>query len=1238
MSDSVNKFIPKNPKLEISQDFYKLRSEGVSFIEQMSSQLWTDYNTHDPGITILEALCYALTDLAYRTNYDIKDLLASQTGITAFDKQALFSARKILTNSALTIEDYRRLLIDLDRVRNAWVFPLPKQCACDTTYFAWCEKDQLQLSYVAPNPTEIASRDIKSLKTDIHPQGLYEVLLELESDAESGDLNDRKIEYRYRDATNPDLNALSVELRFPEPESMPLGSWQKLLAVNTELISAIALKLGATKTFDLYTDLVTDVTRNDYMRAHWNDICYANFSITLTTGVVNIPSVAIRFIGNNKARDQITVEKIKAFLQDSSANGAISRYRNKLVKTKLAIDEAKTALQRHRNLDEDYCRIGVVSVEDVAVCADVLVAADTDIEQVQAQIWFAIEQYFNPPVPFYSLQELLNAGMPVEDIFNGPALQNGFIKQDELLQAHLKKQLRVSDIVNLLMDISGVVAVNGLHLTKYDTEGNQIKGMADPDLAGVCNLNKISAEWVLLISNNHQPRFYRNMSRFLFYKKDLPFLPRKDEAYETYIQIKGEAERPRLKFSDKDLLAPIGEYRDLEAYFPVQYSLPMTYGVGLEGLPSHATESRRAQAKQLQAYLMVYEQLLGNAFIQIAHVADLFSLEPTQKHTYFVREFSKTVIHGFDEITQDIDFAKLEALSESSIEFHERRNRFLNHLLARFGEQFTEYALLLNNTMGRGIAQDKLIDDKISFLNDYPQISHDRAKAFNYKLSAGISAAKGATNIAGIKQRISLLLGYPNLSFDWLEVKHISGKYRVTYKLKDQHGKVWFEGKLRFNVASPQIAINQAYQTLMRRMIQPDAYKTTKVAGRYTLKLKDAAHPHLGHSSVDYNAIDEALTLAKELLGWSSNQRAIVVEHLLLRPKFMGDALYPACNEGACSTCGDEDPYSFKLTFLMPGWTEPYNVNLELRDFADRTIRQETPAHLLVKTCWVGNDGYVKDPCSQFMSDLMDLLVNEADVSELQVCTKAHEMIDLFSDNFATWYEPIKLNYIQTEVIITQLTNRFLSIIATLKTTYSVPVGDKIGQMAITYFHHIAVYGWQFERFEAAWELWLAANANIDWAAEQLQNKVEVILKNNMLSKTATTTTSLCKCAQDILTLYGMQFYDWIKENIKSGHELSGFDTFTPASVVLPVGYTFQASTTTAINNLLNDTYSKYKEVSYRLWVVVNVLSNIRNTYPGATLHDCDDGSDINPVRLGSSTLGDQPLKAVLFTAKDLLS
>ena len=52
-----SKPLDKNPTLEPVQDFYLLRREGIGFIERTGKDRWTDYNVHDPGITILEALC-----------------------------------------------------------------------------------------------------------------------------------------------------------------------------------------------------------------------------------------------------------------------------------------------------------------------------------------------------------------------------------------------------------------------------------------------------------------------------------------------------------------------------------------------------------------------------------------------------------------------------------------------------------------------------------------------------------------------------------------------------------------------------------------------------------------------------------------------------------------------------------------------------------------------------------------------------------------------------------------------------------------------------------------------------------------------------------------------------------------------------------------------------------------------------------------------------------------------------
>ncbi len=110
--------IPKSFKPPASQDYEFLRSEGLKHIENLSSDLWTDYNAHDPGITILEALCYAITELGYRCGFDMKDFLHTANG-TLVKGQTLYTAKEILTINPLTINDYRKLLVDIDGIHNA---------------------------------------------------------------------------------------------------------------------------------------------------------------------------------------------------------------------------------------------------------------------------------------------------------------------------------------------------------------------------------------------------------------------------------------------------------------------------------------------------------------------------------------------------------------------------------------------------------------------------------------------------------------------------------------------------------------------------------------------------------------------------------------------------------------------------------------------------------------------------------------------------------------------------------------------------------------------------------------------------------------------------------------------------------------------------------------------------------------------------------------------------------------
>ena len=1231
--------ISKKPELKPAQDFYRLRGEGIGYVEQMGSKQWTDYNTHDPGITILEALCFAITDLAYRTGKDIKDILTPATPSgdlkQPYPNQSFFTARKILTVNPWITDDYRRVLIDMDAVRNAWVEC--KNCGNDIGYYAWCEENKLHLSFQKPTKPNIEA-------IPVNPKGLYEVLLELESDPETGDLNNRKIEYAYTVSDSEKKTfPVILELRFPEWGLEDADAWHLFLnsdkafkGASKDAFKLKLKKLGATKGYDVLTDtdLEAAARKDNYLRSQWRNILYVDFEITIPSvrKKILIENVALKIFGSNEAKNLSTVELLSSILSNNGTSGIIQLYRKKLKKADSQIALAKQVLNQHRNLDEDFGRIKCVGLEDIGVCADVEVSNDADIDKVQAQIWFEIEKYLNPPVPFYSLREMMDAGVAVEDIFNGPELENGFIKAADLANAGLKKVLRTSDIVNILMEIEGVVAVNNMLLGKFDDEGNMVKGSADPKwIDGLPDFDpeKTSASWLLYLKPQHLPRLYQNVSRFHFYKNGLPFSPRMDEVKDTLTQLRGEEERPKFKDQQNDLPVPAGQYSDIEDYFPIQYSLPLTYGIGTEGLPSHLSTSRKAQARQLKAYILVYEQLLANAFAQIAHVPELFSLDPAVDKTYFVKAFSEELISGYNEITKDLTKNTLEGIAETQTEFQERRNRFLNHLLARFGEQFSEYALLLTNLQGKNIASENLIGDKISFLNAYPQISQNRAKAFDYSNAIG-----NPENIPGLKKRVSLLLGFPDLSFHWSVLSESVGIYSLGFQLFDSNKKSFLEGKIEVNAAEIAEAEQKALNTIIREMILPDAYKIEAVGIQYSLSLYDTDKVCLGTCPILFDSKDKAAEMRDELTSWSSNERALVVEHLLLRPKFPGDALYPACNDGPCATCGDEDPYSFRLTYLMPGWTSPFNINLEMRRFAERTIRYEMPSHLLGKICWVGNDGFVENDCNPFISGLIALIENKISkdagkkLSSKESCACAMSVYSAFSSVFTEWYKDKTLVFIQPDALKKILEKEFGSVKPEQFTcSFDNTLWKEVTARFVLYFSDIALYGWQFERFEGAWFAWLKTNSTFDWGNERLHDTVETILANNLLPGKTLEEENICGCASNILSKYGMAYNNWMESNFREGRTLEKFSAFDPPKLALCSEKSFKTGTKTKLATFLSQKYQQYTQVSYQLRVVVNLLANLRNTYPGATLHDCDDGSDQNPVRLGSTALGNYPLK-----------
>lgn len=621
-------------------DFYNLREIGLQHIQELGGDIWTDHNLHDPGITILEVLCYAITDLGYRTNFDIKDLLArskqakKEASKTIFNlpfDDNFYSAAHILSCNPLTVTDYRKLFLDIPGVKNAW---LEKSNSQEVRIGINCTKKEL---FTIPQQADVENPEVKL-------NGLYDICIEIE------------------------------------------------------------------------------------------------------------PQLVI----------------------DACGQTLISR--NNIIKRVYEVYHA------HRNLCEDVRDICIFGDEDIAICADVELASDADPEEVMLQICLKVEEFLSPTLRFYTLQEMLEKGKSVEEIFEGRPLTSdtanietgenclpvmpsrGFIDIDELKKLDPQSELHVSDVHNVIMQIEGVQAIHKLVLVNYINGLPQTKG----------------EEWCVDLSKGYRPHIGISTSKVNFFKGPLYFTYNKDIVVQRFAEEKNAKLKACLEPYQLDLPIPDGTYHDLQDYTSIQHEFPLTYGVGSEGINQPPTQLRKAQAKQLKGYLLFFDQILSNYLAQLSHVRDLFSMRRDDDPA---REFSASTY--FSQTLKDVPGAEyliknLEAcqpscspdtvpedypnylgyITERKEDYQKRRNHFLDHLLARFSESFTDYVTQMYKLQKEDRDEQFIINSKANLLQNYPEISRNRSKALDILQKP----VWDTDNVSGLKKRISALLGITDSS------------------------------------------------------------------------------------------------------------------------------------------------------------------------------------------------------------------------------------------------------------------------------------------------------------------------------------------------------------------------------------------------------------------------------------------------------------------------------------------
>lgn len=556
-------------------DYHAMRKAGLEYVQKLSGKIWTDYNLHDPGVTILELLCYALADLGFRTSFKMPDLL-TQSDNTMSDA-SLIPPHEILSSEPITIEDYRKLILEnVPGVKNV------DFRKCDTTI-------------------QYADREI-----DLN--GRYEVLVELDNELDT-------------------------------------------------------------------------------------DEKYAN---------------SCREIVARKANGQFDI-----------SNTDIKPYYKSYIRNLLA---------KHRNLCEDFTKVKFVNEVPLCICSHIEVKPYSDSEKILSEFYQKLEEYVSPSLNHYSLQEMVEKGKTLDEIFQGPNPKYGFIDRDELKAYKRKKVLYKSDVINILMSIDGVISVPHFRFMELDEYKNDVT-ISDHSIS--LNDNDSSA-WKFNAFDKNRIIWETNGIEFI--DKDVNITLKKKKV----IKDKIELEKPE------------GRYRKTDVYYSIQNFFPKNYKLGTEGISSFESESRKAERLQLKAYLMFFDQLMADYLMQLSSFSKMFSHQDYENaRTYFTKVLTnkeivdvESLLKYKEESGNVVDYYEIKNKEKTYSQIvdkekvkKDRYSRVLDHLLARFNEKFVDYSFIKireNGNWSKEEAQVNSINDKVYFLDKFPKYCANRSLGVDY--------------------------------------------------------------------------------------------------------------------------------------------------------------------------------------------------------------------------------------------------------------------------------------------------------------------------------------------------------------------------------------------------------------------------------------------------------------------------------------------------------------------------
>ena len=961
-------------------DFETLRKEAINKVQDLCGEIWTDYNLHDPGVTILEQLCYGLTELSYRSGFETQDYLVNEKGNIDYPQQALFSPEEILPSAAVTEVDYQKILYDaIPEIDYVWLEPSAVEggLAASGLYTIYVKIDDESIQRHAGKPERNANLSELSGKLErlSATSNSMHMLLDQLGDRldawygtlkkgcglventclqvdEAKQLDDQIGRILHQlDSSLACVDRLWSQINYIWPVIIDLPDNPGLTSRLDAVLAKLHLVFSYAKLIDALKPTLSELESNSGNLISLCGDLLAKLAIPLS-----------RFdIALTKLDKSLQGIKKDLFLSAENLDQMTGKLDETAIKQRIL-----SVFAKHRNLCEDVHRIEIFQTIPYYLAGEVEIRPSYNTAKIYAEIFLKCAHYISSGIQIDRYESIFSQTGSYEQIFSGPLTTHGHIS-DRCFEMS-QEVLSIVDLISLINQIEGVVKVHDLYLIDQENQKYTSISYDSSKLPDLC-----------FPETGKSMQILRLVLRQGTSRKDQSD---KTTGFESYENKQDEALLEEARLELRKLLfeyhafrnnrqsfaqliqLPGGQRRVLEHYFSIQNQFPAIYGINRYGIPRSESPKTKAKAKQLKAYLFPFEQLMANYLQNLQEIPRLFSLDSELEQSYFSQFLHNQNIPDIESLYVKGKQHSQALLSEILVHydhFIDRRNRVLDTMLAMYGEQYPQRSLLEFDCYRRIDPGRWIIENKINFLKCIREITRDRAKGFNYlePVLYGCEEEE-AENIAGAHKRISILLGLSQFnrisSITEVLTKRNSrlipdsvlaeGISFLAAEIENKAVSVFFDEEKYTEMTIPAKLPMFGY-SVFKEGVELKNYRLVSSGKKTIVCLKSEQNACLWPLS-SKNSLDEAVLYAHEFCSTVTQlnmacENFHMIEHVLLRPR----------REGEFSGLPDgKSFFDFRISVIFPSWTARFS-NKEFRKFAQETVIKNLPAHIFPEFFWL---------------------------------------------------------------------------------------------------------------------------------------------------------------------------------------------------------------------------------------------------------------------------------------------